>query len=170
MFGLFVRPIRCFLRAFTSADTPGQLALGVALGMMIGLAPKGNLIAVGLGILLLATRVNLGTGLLAATAFSWVGMLVDPFTGRIGHAILTTEWLQGTGAFLYDLPLMPWTGFNNTVVLGNLLLGIWLFYPVYKMSRAVFERWQPWAIEKARDSRFVRLALGAKTVEAWRPL
>jgi len=163
-----IRPVRVAARAFTAAATPRQLALGFALGMLIGLVPKGNLTALVLAVILLGTRVNLGTGMLSAALFSWVGMFVDPLTHRIGEAFLTIPSLQPTWAYLYDLPLAPWTGFNNTVVLGSLLFGLWLFYPAYRLSELAFERAQPWVAERLGKYRLVQLLRGAEIAASWR--
>jgi multisubunit Na+/H+ antiporter MnhE subunit len=34
--------------------------------------------------------------------------------------------------------LGPWLGFNNTIVTGSLLLGLYLAYPVYWLTRRLF--------------------------------
>lgn len=164
----FLRPLRLLARVFTAAGSPRQLALGLAMGMLIGLVPKGNLTAGVLMVLLLGTQVNLGVGTLSAVVFTWVGGLADPLSHRIGEALLTHRALEPTWAFLYDLPLVPWTGLNNTVVLGSLLLGLWLFYPVYRLSEFVFQRYQPWTVERLGKYRIVQLLRGAETAAGWR--
>jgi len=136
--------------------------------MLIGLVPKGNLTAGVLLVVLLGTQVNLGVGTLSALLFTWVGGLVDPLTHRVGEALLTHPSLQPAWACLHDLPLVPWTGLNNTVVLGNLLLGLWLFYPAYRLGEFVFERYQPRAIETLAKYRIVQLLWSAETVAAGR--
>jgi len=136
--------------------------------MLIGLVPKGNLTAGLLMVILLGTRVNLGAGTLSAILFSWVGAVADPLTHRIGEALLTNRSLQPTWAYIYDLPLMPWTGFNNTVVLGSLLFGLWLFYPVYRLSELAFERCQPWVVARLGKYRIARLLWGAEIAVGWR--
>ena len=158
----FFRPFRYLAGAFLASDSPRQLAVGVTLGMMIGLVPKGNLIAVGLLVLLFAVRANLATGTVAGVLFSWIGFLVDPISHRIGHALLSAERLQPIWAYLYDLPLIPWTGFNNTVVFGSLILGICLSYPVYRASRRIFEVYQPWMAERLGTYGLLRSHFSAK--------
>ncbi len=51
-----IRPIRFLIQGIAGADTPRQLALGFAIGMVIGLVPKGNLTAVALSMILSAER------------------------------------------------------------------------------------------------------------------
>jgi len=168
MFLHLIRPVRLVAKVFTAAATPRQLALGFALGMLIGLVPKGNLTAAALMVVFLGTRVNLGTGLAGAVLFSWVGMLADPLTHRIGAALLTQAPLEPMWARLYQLPLAPWTAFDNTVVLGSLLLGLWLFYPVFRLTELLVRRCQPWAIEKLGKYRIIELLLGTKVTASGR--
>jgi uncharacterized protein (TIGR03546 family) len=163
-----VRPLRVLARLFTAAGTPRQLALGVALGMLIGLVPKGNLTAVALTLVLLASRANLGTGMISAAAFSWLGMLADPLSHRIGEALLNCASLQPTWAYLYDLPLAPWSGLNNTVVLGSLLFGLWLSYPAYRLSELSFSYGRPRVVEWLKRYRLGQLLWGTEMVAGWR--
>lgn len=147
----WIRPIRFLVQGIVAAETPRQLALGFTIGMMIGLVPKGNLTAVALSMILLGTRVNLGTGMLAALLFSWASGVTDPLAHRIGCGLLTHEPLQPLFAWLYSIPLVPWTALDNTVVFGSLMLGVWLFLPVYHFSYAAFEKLQPWIAEHLKQ-------------------
>jgi uncharacterized protein (TIGR03546 family) len=169
MLRVLLKPVRLVIKAFTSNDSPAQLAAGFALGMMIGLMPKGNLAAGVLSVLLLATRVNLGAAAAAAGAFSWLGMWTDPFAQFIGLSLLTAPSLRATWTSLYNLPLVPWTHFNNTLVLGNLLLAGCLFYPVYHLGKHACQRWRPWLAEKAKRHELVDLLARAENALSWRP-
>lgn len=133
-----LRPLRLVVHALVAHDTANQLALGFALGMLLGLMPKGNLIAVSLFVLLFSLRVNKGMSLLAALAFSWVGPALDPIADKLGAHVLTAGTMQPTYAALFQLPLGPWFDFNNTVVVGSLVIGVWAFYPAYWLSYRVF--------------------------------
>jgi uncharacterized protein (TIGR03546 family) len=134
-----LRPVRRIVSALVAHDAPGQLALGFALGMVIGLVPKGNLIALSLVVLLFSLRVNKGAGLLAALIFSWLGPALDPFADKLGAHVLTAPALQSTYAALFQMPLGPWFEFHNTVVVGSLLVGLWALYPVYWLSYLAFD-------------------------------
>ena len=43
---VFLRPLRWFTKILKAHATPKQMAYGCALGMLLGLVPKGNLIAI----------------------------------------------------------------------------------------------------------------------------
>jgi uncharacterized protein (TIGR03546 family) len=130
--------LRKVVHALLAGNAPGQLAAGFTIGMMIGLVPKGNLIALSLCVLLFSLRCNKGIGLAAAVAFSFAGPWTDSFANRLGLVVLNAEPLQAAYASVFNLPLGPWLGFDNTVVTGSLLMGLYLAYPVYWLTRRLF--------------------------------
>jgi uncharacterized protein (TIGR03546 family) len=139
----YLDPVRYLWRVFSADSGPRQVAAGIALGMAIGLLPKGNLIVVSLTILLFALRVNIGSGLLTAFLVSLISPHLDPITHGIGIRILNQPAVYHRLATWYDLPLVAWTSLNNTVVMGGCVLGIALLYPVYHLSESVFSRFGP---------------------------
>ena len=152
MFARSLRPVRRVAQALLAHDSSNQLALGFALGMVLGLMPKGNLIAVSLFVLLFSLRVNAGIGLVAAFAFSWIGPALDPVANKLGSYFLSADAMQPTYAALFHLPLGPWFEFNNTVVVGLLAIGIWAAYPVYWFSYQAFE----WNRKRAHEAAAAR--------------
>jgi len=156
--------LRKLVQVFTGGGSAEAVALGCALGMMVGLLPKGNLTAAAISMFILATHANLAAAALSGTAFSWAGIWTDPLAHRIGSAILTEPAWQKTFARLYELPLVPWTALNNTVVLGSLILAIVLFYPVYRITWLLFHRHQNPIAEKLREYRVDKLLAGAEAV------
>ncbi|MCA9217593.1 MAG: TIGR03546 family protein [Planctomycetales bacterium] len=151
----FLHPFQYLYKLFTKDDTPRQLAFGVALGMMIGLIPKGNLVAACLTVLLFAFKTNLGAGLLTIFCVSACATQLDPLLHGIGVRVLGNASVYSVMSRLYDSPLVPWTSLNNTVVLGGLLLGIALFYPAFHLSEMIFERYYG-ATKSALAKRFRR--------------
>lgn len=126
-----LRLLKDLAAALHGGSDPRQLAAGFALGAALGLVPKGNLFAVIFLLLFFALRLNKGLALLAAAFFTPIGYAVDGPAHKIGLALLNASALRGLWTSLYDLPIVPLTRFNNTVVLGNLVLGLALFVPLY---------------------------------------
>ncbi|MCI0334949.1 MAG: hypothetical protein L0228_17215 [Planctomycetes bacterium] len=58
MFSSIIALIRRIVHALVASNSPGQLATGFTLGMIIGLVPKSNLIALSLCVLLFSLRCN----------------------------------------------------------------------------------------------------------------
>ncbi len=159
---LIIRPIRLCLKALIAEAKPGQLALGFALGVLIGLVPKGNLIAITLGVVLAASRANLGIGAATIVAVSFLSWLLDPVTDTIGHWLLTQPALQTFWTKLYNMPVMPWTDFNNTIVLGSFVLGLVQLYPTYRLSKPLFRKYGERFADWAKKFWLTRVLFGAE--------
>ena len=167
MLAIITGPLRLLSKAILANDSTTQLALGFTLGMVIGMVPKANLIAVALGVLLCSVKVNRAMGLLAACAFSWIGTFADPFTHKLGLKVLQLESLQSTYAALFELPLGPWIGFHNSVVIGSLLLGLYVTYPVYWFSYVTCARMRPVVARHLRRFRVNQLATAVNVGSKW---
>ena len=139
----YVNPIYNALRILSKDRTPRQLAMAVALGMMIGLLPKGNLLAAGFTVMLLTLRVNLGVGLTTAFLVTLLSGSIDPLTHGIGLRMLRNPTVHPFLSQLHQWPVVPWMSLNNSVVLGSFVLGIGLFYPTYHGSERAFQRLMP---------------------------
>lgn len=126
-----LRLLRDLVSALHGGSDPRHLAAGFALGAALGLIPKGNLFAAAFFLLFFIFRLNKGLALLSATLFTPLGYAFDGPAHRVGLALLKAPALQGLWTALYDLPIVPLTRFNNSVVLGNLVFGLVLFVPLY---------------------------------------
>ena len=143
MLSLLLHPVRQLFNALAANDSPRQMAWGFTIGMVLGMVPKGNLIAITLAILLCALRVNKSAGLMSVALFSAVSPLFDSLTHKIGDKLLHQPALQDFYVWLYDQPLGPFIGFHNTVTIGSLMLALYVTYPCYYGSYKVFEKLGP---------------------------
>jgi uncharacterized protein (TIGR03546 family) len=123
--------LKSLITLFQGEDDPRHIAAGFALGASLGLVPKNNLLAVLFFLLFFFFRLEKGMALISALVFTPLGYMLDPVAHRIGYALLTLRPLKPLWTRLYNLPLVPWTKFNNTVVLGNFVLGLLFFFPLY---------------------------------------
>lgn len=134
----FIAICRAAVRMLLRSASPNQLAIGFTLGMIIGVVPKSNLIALSLCVLLFSLRCNKGLGLAAAVAFSFIAPSIEPIAHKLGLAALSIHSLQVMYASVFNMPLGPWLGFNNSVVAGSFLLGLYVAYPVFWFTRLFF--------------------------------
>jgi uncharacterized protein (TIGR03546 family) len=159
---LILRPLRLLLQAFVMESTPRQMSLGLAFGVLVGLVPKGNLLAIVLGTLLASTRVNLAIATLAIVLCSFAALACDSLFDQIGGYILAQPSLQNMWTELANMPFMPWTDFNNTIVMGSFATGLVLLWPVHRLSRPFFEKYAEKIAERARRWRWAKFILGAE--------
>ena len=160
MGGWLTGPIRGAAKVLLSNESSGQIAAGVALGLMLGLAPKATLTAVALGVLICALRVNRAAAFGVAAAVAPLAPMLDSFTHKLGLKVLTLPSLQPTYAWLYDAPLGPWWGLHNTVACGSLLVGLYLSYPLYLATRATVDRLRPGVVRWLLRWRATRWLMG----------
>ena len=161
MFGGLFKYWSLFRKTVRGVDSSRQLALGITFGMFVGVLPKDSLLTYGFGTLMLLTTANLLCGGIAGFAFSWIGSILDPFAHQIGQRVLTYEPLAETWAWLYQIPLMPWTRFENTVVMGSLVIALAAAIPVYLISRMFFECYGESAKRALTKSHFVNWLIGS---------
>lgn len=148
--------LRQFFHGLTAETAPGQIGAGITLGFLIGLMPKATLTAQLLIILMLAVRVNIPMAMLTVIAVSLLNPLLDKLTDPVGYALLTSEALRPLWTRLYNMPLVPWTGFNDTVVPGGLALGAVFCAPVYFAGRRFGVFYNEKFRARVTNSRFVK--------------
>lgn len=132
------RQIQGVRKALAGRENPEELAWAMALGVMLGVVPKGNLIAVMLVFIVLILRVNHAMTAVTAVAVSFAAVLLDPFTHQLGQWVLGQSALQGFFAWSWQQPLIPWTDLNNTVVMGSLVFGLITLFPTYSLTLPLF--------------------------------
>ncbi len=129
-------------RVWQARRQPRPVALAVALGVAFGLLPKNNLTACLMGLVVFSIRCHLPTLALTAMASAFVGPVLDPITGAVGERLLTHPRLVPLWWKLHEWPLVPWLKWNNTVVLGSLVVGSSAAPLVYAATyRLLAARW-----------------------------
>jgi len=129
----FVSALKSILQLLHSNNSPRQISLAIALGFILGISPKGTLGALVIFLILFFFKVNFSAAVLSATFFSLIAGLFDIIGGPIGYALLSADFLYSFWRAVYNLPVIPWTKFYNTIVLGNFLVGLILFYPLLRL-------------------------------------
>ncbi|MFN8709365.1 MAG: TIGR03546 family protein [Planctomyces sp.] len=158
----FLRPIRLLLRAMVTESTPDQMSLGLAFGVLLGVIPKGNLLAVALGLSIAALRINLGMAAFAATVCTFCAQWIDPISDQIGQYLLSMPQLQSFWTELYNAPFAAWTSFHHSVVTGGFALGIVLLWPIHRISRPWFAEYMDIIAERTRSWKSTRWLMGAE--------
>jgi uncharacterized protein (TIGR03546 family) len=158
--------IQSIIKTLHSEGTPGQVAAGIALGAALGLTPLMNLHNLIVFSLIVLLDVSFGGGMLGWALFVPVGFLLDPLFDRVGAGLLHAVSLRPLWTSWYNTPLMPYTNFNNTVVLGSVVLWVALAVPIFFAARYGVARYRATIGERVRQSRFYK-AVTASQVYNW---
>lgn len=151
-----------------SEGSPRQVALGFALGASLGLTPLVN-VHNGIVVLLLCVlNVSFGAGMLAWLVCTPVGFLLDPLFDRVGQFLLLgTPSLTPVWTSWYNMAGMPWTNFNNSVVLGSVVCWLVLFAPTAFAARWGLRRYRATYAATFESSRYMRAVKASRLYNVW---
>lgn len=167
MFAL-LKLIQSLVGALHSEGTPGQLAAGIALGSILGLTPLVNLHNAVVFAALVLLNVSFAGGMLGWALFVPIGFLLDPLFDWIGHALLFTPALTSFWTSLYNMPIVPLTNFNNTVVLGSLVFAVLFAIPLFFAVRFGVVRYRATIAERVVQSKWYRALTASKLYNVYR--
>jgi uncharacterized protein (TIGR03546 family) len=140
----------------------------MVLGSFLGLTPLFNLHNALIFAALVLLNVSFAGGLLGWALFVPVGFLLDPLFDWIGHRLLLAESLRGFWTSLYNMPVVPLTNFNNTVVLGSLVFALLVSVPLFFVLRWAVARYRVTIGERVRQSRFYKTVMASKVYNVYK--
>jgi uncharacterized protein (TIGR03546 family) len=171
---LFLKLIQQIVKALNSDGTPGQVAAGMALGAVFGLTPLmnlHNLVLFGCALILNVSMPGVFLGWSLAVP---VGFALDPLFDVVGSSLLGAAGLQGLWTSLYNMPVVPFTNFNNTVVLGSFVVWLVSFVPLFFLARWAVAKYRATLLERLRKTRIFHAVTASgwystyKTLTGWR--
>ena len=151
------------IKILRSEISPNQIAWGFGLGMILGLTPFLSLHNLLVVILIIMLKVNLATAIFSFGIFSAIAYLIDPVFHSFGYYILVDlESLNGFWTWLYNVPVLALSKFNNTVVMGSLVSSIILILPVYFLVKIGVVNYREKIDVKIKNWKFIKLIKGTK--------
>lgn len=162
----FIKLLSKFIKVLNSNASPNQVAWGFALGTILGFTPFMSLHNLIVIILLIILNVNIASAMLSFAIFSFFAWLLDPLFHAIGFYVLVDiPFVQSLWTALYNAPIAPFTRFNNTVVMGSLLVSLALLIPNYLWFKWFVKRYRDSWNEKIKQWKITKILLGNKLVQ-----
>ena len=160
--------LQSLIKTLHSDGTPGQVAAGIALGAALGLTPLINVHNLVIVALILVLNVSFGGALLGWALFAPFGFLLDPLFDRVGRQLLLeTPSLQPMWTSWFNAPVVPYTNFNNTIVLGSVIVWLALSLPIFFAARYAVSRYRATLGERVRRSRFYNAVTASKAYNVY---
>jgi uncharacterized protein (TIGR03546 family) len=150
--GLIVK----LVRVLNSNQKIGEVAGGVAFGFLLACIPSMNLLWFVLLLIAFLVKVNFAAVLVFLALFKLVVPLADPALHLLGAAVLTFNPLEGFFTLLYNLAVVPFTRFNNTLVMGGLLTGIFLWIPLFLLFKQLVSLYRSKIRDRIKNSKFAK--------------
>ena len=164
----FLKLLKQVIVIFQTDISPNQVAWGFALGAILGLVPNMFMKLV-LFIVIMMFRVNISAAFLAWAVYEILSFALDPLFDSLGYYILNINSLNGFYTYLYNLPVVPFTKFNNTVVMGSLVTGIILIIPNMIIAKKLLVYYRTHLRDKVSKWKIVKILsatiLGANVIK-----
>jgi len=160
--------IKLFLKIFKvlNSDTdPLQISLALGFAMIMGFTPLFNLHNLLVLFLILTLRINFSSFFLGLLVFSGTAYLLDPIFHKLGLMILTFPLLKETWTELYNMTIFRIENFNNSIVMGSLLLSLVLFIPFVIIMNMVIKSYREKILKWVERSRILQ---GLKATKIYR--
>lgn len=150
------------LKALNSEQSPGQLAAGVSLAVIVGLTPLLSLHNLIVLLIVLFFRVNLTVFLLMWPLFSIVGLLISPLSESLGLAILQAPSMIALWESFYNTLIGRWSNFYFSGVTGGLVIAIILAIIVYPVSKLLVVQYRTRLYSKFEQYKVVKMLKASK--------
>jgi uncharacterized protein (TIGR03546 family) len=159
---LILKFLQTMFKALNSDGTPGQVGMGMAIGLCFGLTPLvslHNLVVLAVAMLTTVSFPGVFLGWAIATP---LGFLLDPLFDRIGMALLTQDALAPLFTWIVNTPVVALSRLNNTIVLGSLVSWLVLLVPSYVVCRVLVDRYRAHVLAYVQKLKIVQMLQGSK--------
>lgn len=163
---LLFRQLFNFLKMLNSETGHNQIAAGIACGFVLGMTPALSLQTLLVFLVVFFFRVQFGAAMIAAFFFKFIAFLLDPAFHAVGSSVLEMPALQGLFTSLYNMPIVPLTRFNNTIVMGSGVVTILAFPFVFLVSRAMILKYRATVLARFQQTKFWK-AVKATSLYEW---
>lgn len=164
----FLKLLQSLVSTLNSEGTPRQIAAGLALGAALGLTPLVNIHNLLVFAAACLLNVSFGAFLIGWTVFVPVGFLLDPLFHAVGLALLQAPALTSFWTTLYNIPGIPLTNFNNSVVLGSVVGWVVLWLPIYFLARFLVVKYRVHVYERLKQTRVFKAVAASKLYNYYR--
>lgn len=163
---LLLKQFYAFFKLLNSDTGTNQISSGLALGIVLGFSPLISLQAFLLFFLAFIFRIQLGAAFLSAFFFKFIAYLLDQPCHLLGTWILENPHLRPLFIQMYNMPLIPLTRFNNTVVMGSFLISFLLSIPLFFIFRIMVVKYRELIVARIQHTRIWK-AFSTTKVYLW---
>lgn len=151
--GLILKQLFAFIKLLNSDTGNISLAMGMTCGFVLGMTPVLSLHSLLIFLILFIFRIQIGAALVTAFFFKFVAYLLDPVFDSVGQRVLEMESLQGFFTTLYNMPIVPFTRFNNSIVMGSGVVTLILSPFVFILSQYFIIKYREIVVARFKDTK-----------------
>jgi uncharacterized protein (TIGR03546 family) len=151
-----IKGIAKLILALNGNVSKTQIAAGFAWGILLGLIPAGNAFWIVLFLISFFFTHHHGGKIAALAIIKILYPIIAYPIDSIGWSVLHIDSLNKFFTKLYNMPFVPFTKFNNTLVMGGLVSGLILWLPIFFLFIALIPLYRNTLGPKIRNSKIVR--------------
>lgn len=163
---LLLKQLFGFIKLLNSETGHNQIAAGIAAGFVLGMSPMLSLQVFIVFLFIFFFRIQAGAAFLAAFFFAFIEWCLDPLFDSIGKGILENDGLHGIFTKLYNMPLVPLTRFNNSIVMGAGVVTLLMSPLVFFISRALVLKYRLTVVARFKQTKLWK-AVKATSLYNW---
>jgi len=133
-----------------------QLAAGFSWGVLLGLIPAGNIFWIALFLVSFFLRHNHGAKIFGMAFIKLISPLIIYSLDGFGFWFLKLDILNPLFTTMFNMPFVPFTNFNNTLVMGGLVMGLILWIPLFFLFMALIPFYRNHLSQKIRNSKIAK--------------
>jgi len=151
--GLILKQLFAFIKLLNSDTGNISLAAGMTCGFILGMTPTLSLHSLLIFLLLFFFRIQIGAALVTAFFFKFIAFILDPVFHSVGSKVLEMESLHGFFTTLYNLPLIPYTRFNNSIVMGSAVITFALSPIVFIFGQFFISKYREIVVARFKETK-----------------
>ncbi len=151
--GLILKQLFAFIKLLNSETGNVAIAMGLTCGFILGMTPSLSLHSLLVFLILFFFRIQIGAALISAFFFKFIAYLLDPVFHSVGGKVLEMESLQGIFTSLYNMPIIPYTRFNNSIVMGSAVVTFILSPFVYLFSQYLIIKYRVTVLARFKQTK-----------------
>ena len=164
--GLLLKQIFQFVKLLNSDTGTNQIAAGIAAGFVLGMTPALSLQTLLIFACIFLFRIQMGAAFISAFFFKFAAFLLDPIFHEVGAILLNMEALKPTFTTLYNMPIVPFTRFYNSIVMGSGVVSIAMFPVIFVLAKVLVKKYRKTVLEKIQQTKFWK-AVKATSLYKW---
>lgn len=167
---LILKFLQQLFKALNSEGTPGQVGMGMAIGLCFGLTPLvslHNLVVLAIAMLTTVAMPGVFLGWAIATP---LGFALDPLFDRLGMALLMQDALAPFFTWVVNTPVVALSRLNNSIVLGSLVVWLALVLPMFFVFRLLVARYRADVYAHVQKWKVVQVLKGSRMWDLYQTL
>jgi len=151
-----IRQIAKLLKILNSETAPINISLAICFGMVVGFTQMWSVHNLIILAIVLFFRVNLSAFILGTLFFKSLSFLLNGVFHQIGLSLLTANFYQDIGTYLYNITFWKFDRINNTIVVGGVLVSILGFLPILFILNILIKKYRKHILRYVRKTKIAK--------------